>query len=132
MELYIPCGFYLNCPKVNTPDNTPLRDYINVVDLNEAHIVGLDYLEKNGKSEILNLGTGTGNSVLEVVRLVENAAAKKISVKETIPRIGDPERLISSIKKAGKILDWKPKKTIKDSVNSLLKWYKKHPNGWKN
>jgi UDP-glucose 4-epimerase len=69
--------FFLTCPEVDTPDKTPIRDYVNVVDLNEAHLKALEYLVKGGKSDIINLGTGTGNSVLEIVEQV-----KKITVKE--------------------------------------------------
>ena len=62
--------FYLTCPRVNTPDGTPIRDYINVVDLNRAHIKAIEHLLGGGKSEIFNLGTGSGNSVLEIVEKV--------------------------------------------------------------
>jgi len=62
--------FFLTCPEVATPDKTPIRDYINVVDLNEAHLKAYEYLSSNKPSEIINLGTGTGNSVLEVVEQV--------------------------------------------------------------
>ena len=69
--------FYLTCPEVDTPDGTPIRDYINVVDLNEAHILALNYLQKGGKSEIVNLGTGNGNSVLEIVKEVQTLKRQK-------------------------------------------------------
>lgn len=63
--------FYLTCPKVKTPDGTPIRDYINVVDLNEAHLQALKHLLGGGESQIINLGTGKGNSVLEIVNKVQ-------------------------------------------------------------
>jgi len=71
--------FYLTCPKVDTPDKTPIRDYVNVVDLNEAHLLAVEKLlrEKN-IFEVINLGTGTGNSVLEIVEEVEKITGKKI------------------------------------------------------
>jgi UDP-glucose 4-epimerase len=122
--------FYLTCPKVETPDGTPIRDYINVVDLNEAHLLGLEYLSRKGKSEILNLGTGTGNSVLEIVRKVQEISGKKFYIGKTKQREGDYAKTYASIKKAKKVLNWQPRRTIEDSVKSLIKWYKAHPSGW--
>lgn len=122
--------FYLTCPEVDTPDKTPIRDYVNVVDLNEAHLKALGYLLGGGKSEIINLGTGTGNSVLEIVKKVEEVTGKKIALKKTSPRQGEYAKMIASIEKAKKVLDWQPKRTIEDSIRSLVKWYKIHPKGW--
>lgn len=122
---------FLTCPEVKTPDKTPIRDYINVVDLNEAHLKALEYLINGGKNNIINLGTGTGNSVLEIVNKVQEVTHVKFDLKTTEPRKGDPARLIASIEKAKKILNWEPKRTIKDSVSSLVKWYTNHPKGWK-
>lgn len=123
--------FYLTCPVVKTTDKTPIRDYINVVDLNMAHIKALDYLQKGGGSEIINLGTGKGNSVLEIVKLIEKETGVKIVLNKTTPRQGEYAEMVASIKKAKKVLGWKPKHTLEDSVKSLLIWYKLHPNGWK-
>lgn len=122
--------FYLVCPVVDTPDKTPVRDYVNVMDLNEAHLAALDYLMKGGKSEVINLGTGTGNSVLEIVTKVQEVTGAKFDINKTDPRKGDPAKLVASIAKAKKVLNWQPKRTIEDSVKSLVIWYKKYPNGW--
>lgn len=122
--------FYLTCPEVDTPDKTPIRDYIDVVDLNEAHLKALEYLLTNKKSEIINLGTGTGSSVLEVVSQVKELTGVEIPIEKANTRQGDDAKKIADIKKAEKILEWKPKRTIVDSVKSLLIWYKNHPNGW--
>jgi UDP-glucose 4-epimerase len=122
--------FFLTCPKVDTPDKTPIRDYVNVVDLNEAHLSALEYLEKENKSEIINIGTGKGNSVLEVINQVEKETGKKIEVQKTTAREGDSARLVASIEKAKKVLGWEPKRTIADSIKSLDLWYKAHPHGW--
>lgn len=123
--------FYLTCPQVATPDKTPIRDYVNVVDLNEAHLLAVEYLLKKGKSEIVNLGTGAGNSVLEVIKKVEEVTGKKIEMKKTTPRQGEYAKIYASIEKAKKILGWQPKRTIKDSIVSLISWYKKNPDGWR-
>jgi len=122
--------FYLTCPEVNTPDKTPIRDYINVVDLNEAHLLALNYLESTGKSEIINLGTGTGNSVLEIVAKVKELTGKDIPIEKANTRIGDDPKKIADISKAKEILNWTPSRTIGDSVKSLIGWYKNHPHGW--
>jgi UDP-glucose 4-epimerase len=123
--------FYLTCPEVDTPDKTPIRDYIDVVDLNTAHLKALEYLISTGKSEIINLGTGAGNSVLEVVNQVKKLTGIEIPIEKANTRQGDDAKKIADISKAEKILGWKPSKTIEDSVKSLLVWYKSHPNGWK-
>lgn len=123
--------FYLTCPKVATPDKTPVRDYINVVDLNEAHIKALEYLFLGGKSEIVNLGTGGGNSVLEIVNKVQEMTKVKFDLKKGKPRKGEYAKMIADINKAKRILGWKPKRNLGDSVNSLIKWYGTKPRGWK-
>ncbi len=122
--------FFLTCPEVDTPDKTPIRDYIDVVDLNEAHLKALEYLISNKKSEIVNLGTGTGNSVLEVVDQVKKLTGIEIPIEKANTRQGDDAKKIADIKLANEILNWQPKRTIEDSVKSLLVWYKSHPNGW--
>lgn len=122
--------FYLTCPTVDTPDETPIRDYINVVDLNEAHIKAIELILKNDESHIINLGTGTGNSVLEIVNEVQQVTGKKFDLSKGEQRKGEYAKMIASIEKAKKILGWAPKRTIKSSVESLTTWYSQHPNGW--
>ncbi|MCL4366553.1 UDP-glucose 4-epimerase GalE [Patescibacteria group bacterium] len=122
--------FFLTCPKVNTPDGTPIRDYINVVDLNLAHLKAVEYLLKGKNSQIINLGTGQGNSVLEIIKKVEEMTGYQFDLQKTDPRQGEYAEMIASIEKAEKLLDWKPQRTIKDSIESLVKWYKEHPQGW--
>lgn len=122
--------FHLTFKKMKTSDGSPIRDYINVVDLNEAHIKALEYLQKGGKSEVINIGTEKGNSVLEIVNTVQKILEVKFDVSKGVPRKGEPTKLIADIRRAKKVLGWKPKRTIKDSVESLVTWYKKHPHGW--
>ncbi len=124
--------FHLTCAKVDTPDGTPIRDYVNVVDLNEAHIKALDYLFKGGKSELIGLGTGTGNSVLEIVNKVQGLCDVSFDLKQGEARKGEYAKMIADISKAKKILGWKPKRSIEDSIKSLIKWYKRNPSGWEN
>jgi UDP-glucose 4-epimerase len=122
--------FYLTCPEVDTPDKTPIRDYINVVDLNEAHLNAFEYLMKEQKSDIINLGTGTGNSVLEVVKEVGKITGKEIAIDKANTRQGDDAKKVADITKAKTVLGWTPKRTMEDSVKSLVAWYKTHPQGW--
>ncbi len=123
--------FYLTCPKVDTSDETPIRDYINVVDLNEAHVLALKRLLNGDKSVILNLGTGNGNSVLEIVEKVQEITGVKFDLKKGEPRKGEYAKIYADISRARKVLKWTPKRSIEDSVESLVKWYTKHPQGWK-
>ncbi|MEK7634223.1 MAG: UDP-glucose 4-epimerase GalE [Patescibacteria group bacterium] len=122
--------FYLTCPEVDTPDKTPIRDYIDVVNLNEAHLKALEYLISTGKSDVVNLGTGAGSSVLEVVNQVKKLTGIEIPIEKANTRLGDDAKKIADISKAEKVLGWKPSRTIEDSVKSLIIWYKSHPNGW--
>lgn len=123
-------SFYLTCPEVDTPDKTPTRDYINVVDLNEAHLKAIEYLSSGGTSEVINLGTGSGNSVLEIIGKVREITGVEFEPKKTSLRQGEYAKMIASTEKAAKILKWSPRRTIEDSVRSLSLWYKTHPRGW--
>ena len=123
--------FHLTCPRVETSDGTPIRDYTNVVDLNRAHLLGLEYLFNGGESEIVNLGTGTGNSVMEIIEEVKKATGATINIDTSEARQGEYATMIADIKKAEKILGWKPEHSLTDSVNSLVMWYKDRPHGWK-
>ena len=123
-------SFYLNYTKVNTPDGSPIRDYVNVVDLNEAHIKAVERLDTATSSDIFNLGTGVGNSVLEIIKTVERVTGVKLELKEGERRKGDVSKAVASNEKITRMLGWKPTRSIEDSVNTLVKWYKAHPNGW--
>lgn len=123
--------FYLTCGKFDTPDGTPIRDYVNVVDLNTAHLKALEYLMNGGNSEIINLGTGTGNTVMEIVKKVQEITGKEIKVDTATARQGEYAKMIASIEKAEKVLGWKPEHTLQQSVESLVKWYTDRPHGWK-
>jgi len=122
--------FYLTCPTVDTTDKTPIRDYINVVDLNEAHIKALEYLTHGGKSITFNLGTGTGNSVLEIVNAVQKETNVQFDLKHTSPRKGEYAKMVADITQAHYVLDWSPKRSLQQSIHSLTLWYKAHPHGW--
>ncbi len=122
--------FEMTCSRFDTPDGTPIRDYVNVVDLNEAHIMALSYLMDGGSSTTINLGTGTGNSVKEIVMKVQELTGKKYDLKEGTPRQGEYATMIASTQKAKDVLGWEPKHTLSESVQSLVDWYGRHPHGW--
>lgn len=123
--------FSLVCPVVDTPDKTPIRDYLNVVDLNEAHLQAIQYLLDGGESQIINLGTGKGDSVLEIVEEVRLVTGKQFALKKAETRSGDPARLVASNKKAKEVLGWEPKRSLEESITSMVRWYQKRPLGWK-
>ncbi len=123
--------FSLTCPKVGTPDKTPIRDYINVVDLCEAHLMALEYLKHKGANVTLNLGTGAGNSVREIIDTVQKVTGRSFRIGRARPRSGEYPKMIAATSKAKKVLGWKPTHTLKDSITSLVSWYTKHPGGWK-
>lgn len=122
--------FFITCAKVDTPDKTPIRDYINVVDLADAHLKAVDYLQKGGKNQIINLGTGIGDSVLEILQKVQLVLGVKFDIQTSLPREGEYAKMIASIEKAKQILDWSPSRSLEDSITSLTTWFKAHPRGW--
>ncbi len=92
-----------------TPDGTAIRDYIHVMDLAEAHLLALDYLNETKKSDVFNLGYGHGYSVREVVDTAKKVTGIDFPVEETDRRPGDPAVLIADSTKAKQTLNWKPK-----------------------
>jgi UDP-arabinose 4-epimerase len=109
-----------------TPDGTCLRDYIHVNDLADAHVRALQHLEQGGESIAVNLGTGKGNSVLEVIHAA--AAATGQPVRRTIGprRPGDPPALIADPSKAKEVLGWTAQRNLTDIVNSAWNFMSKN------
>ena len=123
--------FFYTCPAVKTPDKTPIRDYIDVEDLAEAHFLAFEHLNRQGKSQILNLGNGRGFSVKEIVSQVEKSFGVKMPKKKAPARKGEYAEIFADSRKAQKILKWKPKKSLSESIESLKKWYENRPLGHK-
>lgn len=114
-----------------TPDGTPIRDYIHVVDLADAHISALDYLRSAGPSDFLNLGTGRGYSVLEVIECAREITGRDIRVRIESPRPGDPARLIADPSKAKAVLGWQPAVSdLRAIVRSAWDWRVLYPQGY--
>ena len=115
----------------NTPDGTAIRDYIHVVDLAKAHVVALErLLKKNTKDsfEVFNLGTGNGNSVLDVVKTFEKATSVQLNYKISPRREGDIEQVWADTSIANKELGWKTEKSLADALQSAWEWEKKYRN----
>ena len=104
-----------------TPDGTCIRDYIHVNDLAEAHVMGLEYLNK-GESTAMNLGTGKGNSVHEVVAAVEQITRRKVPTQITPRRAGDPPELVADPVFAEKRLNWKARRSLEEIISTAWKW----------
>ncbi len=123
--------FEFNYQKVNTPDGSPIRDFINVVDLAMAHISAYEYLIKSNASDIFNLGTGQGNSVLELVSHVKRVMGVDFPISESpARRTGEIPQIFADYKKAKEILGWEPKRNLDTSIKTLAEFYKNHPHGW--
>jgi len=115
-----------------TPDGTCLRDYIHVTDLAQAHIQAITYLMNGGKSDIFNLGNGTGFSVKQVVETARKVTGRVMPAKIEARRAGDPAILIASSDKARSILGWKPEHdTLEEIIDTAWKWHRAHPNGYR-
>lgn len=105
-----------------TPDGTCIRDYTNVVDLAEAHVIALQHLTSGKPSFTVNLGTGEGSSVKDVIHTVEEVTGKKVPIKIVPRRAGDPPSLVADPARALKVLNWKTKRSLKDSVSTAWAW----------
>jgi UDP-glucose 4-epimerase len=111
-----------------TPDGTPIRDYIHVIDLADAHILALEHLRHGGASDLLNLGTGRGFSVLEVIETARKVTGREIPVQIESPRPGDPSRLVADPAKAKALLGWEPVVSdLHSIIRSAWDWRLRNP-----
>jgi len=113
-----------------TPDGTPIRDYVHVTDLAEAHICALDHLRRGGASDFLNLGTGTGYSVFEVIESARKVTGRPIRARIEGPRPGDPARLVADATRAKQVLGWSPAANLEAIIRSAWDWKQRHPRGY--
>jgi UDP-glucose-4-epimerase GalE len=104
-----------------TPDGTCVRDYIHVNDLADAHIKGLEYLD-GGTSVALNLGTGHGHSVREVLATIKAVTGREVPSRMAPARPGDPPALVADPARAEKLLNWKAKRSLEEIVATAWKW----------
>ena len=111
-----PTAFKIFGTDYETADGTAVRDYIHVLDLAEAHVRAIERLADGGESMALNLGTGTGTSVREIVTAVERASGVTLKPLESPRRAGDPPVLVADSSKAQGLLDWTPQRSDVDTV----------------
>ena len=105
-----------------TPDGTCIRDYIHVNDLATAHVKALERLAGGSESFAVNLGTGTGCSVQQVISAIEQATGKKVQRKMAPRRAGDPPELVADPRKAEKLLQWKAERGLREVVQTAWNW----------
>ena len=115
----------------DTPDGTGVRDYIHVVDLARGHVKALDMIEKNCGLEVYNLGTGTGYSVLDIVKAFERANGVEIPYEIKPRRAGDIATCYADPTKAREKLGWEAVYGIEDMCRDSYNWQKKNPNGYR-
>lgn len=115
----------------NTPDGTNVRDYVHPFDLADAHILAVDYLRNGNESSAFNLGSSTGFSNLEIVKVAREVTGKEIPAEIAARRGGDPDTLIAASEKARKVLGWKPEfDDIHKIIETAWKWHTTHPQGY--
>lgn len=119
----------------STVDGTGVRDYIHVVDLADAHVKAIVFINKtqilNEYPLIINIGTGEGYSVLEMVKAFEKASEKKVAYKIAPRRGGDIASCFADVSLAKEKLGWQAKKSLEDMCESSWKWQSSNPNGYK-
>ena len=112
-----------------TPDGTCIRDYIHVDDLATAHVAALEKLRPGAELK-LNLGTGHGASVQEVIDVCQEVTGRPITVRRVGRREGDPPQLVADASAAKRELGWQAKYSMREIIESAWNWHKKHPHGY--
>jgi UDP-glucose 4-epimerase len=115
----------------DTPDGTGVRDYIHVADLAEGHVAALRHLLEGGASHTVNLGTGQGSSVLEVVRAFEAASGRKIPYRVLPRRPGDVAACWADCSRAQQLLGWRARRTLHDMCADAWTWQRNNPAGYR-
>ncbi len=121
---------HLQYTRVNTFDGSPIRDYVDVLDIANANLKALEYLKHNEKSDVFNLGTGKGYSVKQIISKIETVLKVKISFEREPRREGEPAKVYASYSKAKRLLGWQPATPLEDSICNLANWYRTHPKGY--
>jgi UDP-glucose 4-epimerase len=116
-------NFTINGKDYDTPDGTCIRDFVHVNDVVDAHLLAIDYLEKNGTPNYFNLGTGRGYSVLEIIKRIEKVLGIKVTYKFGERRRGDPNCLVADISLARKVLGYEPKHDIDSIIKTAYDWH---------
>jgi UDP-glucose 4-epimerase len=114
----------------NTHDGTGVRDYIHVMDLADGHVKAIDKIKDFTEVMTINLGTGKGYSVLDMVKAFEKASGKKVPYKIAPRRAGDIAKCFANPSYAKKILGWEAKKGTEEMCEDSWKWQSNNPNGY--
>ena len=114
----------------DTRDGTGERDYIHVEDLARAHLAAIDFTDENTGCDAINIGTGRGATVLEMVNAFEKASGRAVPYQIRPRRDGDVARSLAAVKKAENLLGWKAKLDIDDMCQTTWKWQSENPNGY--
>jgi UDP-glucose 4-epimerase len=115
----------------DTPDGFGVRDYVHPMDLVDAHLLALDYLERENKSDVFNLGSSTGFSVKQMVDTAEKVVGKPIPQETGLRRPGDPDTLVADSTKARQTLGWQPQyDNVEKIIATAWNWTEKHPDGY--
>jgi UDP-glucose-4-epimerase GalE len=112
-----------------TPDGTCIRDYIHVEDLADAHVKALDFLDRGGATTAINVGTGVGSSVFEVLRAIETVAGRQVPHEIVEPRAGDPAATFADATRAAELLGWKAAHGLDHIVETAYRWHAAHVDG---
>jgi UDP-glucose-4-epimerase GalE len=113
-----------------TPDGTAIRDYVHVVDLAEAHVKALEHLEAGGDTAVLNLGTGVGSSVFEVLGAAERVIGRPVPHELVARRPGDPVALYADTSRSEKVLGWRAQLGLDEILASAWAWHSTHLDGY--
>ena len=114
----------------DTPDGTGVRDYIHVVDLAKGHVKAINYIFSNPGLDVINLGTGVGYSVLDMVKAFGKACGKEIPYEIKPRRAGDIAMCYADPAKAAKVLGWKAEKGLDEMCADTWRWQSQNPNGY--
>jgi UDP-glucose-4-epimerase GalE len=118
-------GFTIYGDDYPTPDGTAIRDYVHVIDLIDAHVRALGYLLSGGETNIFNLGSGTGYSVMEMIVAAREALGRPDFSPGVVPRrAGDPAVLVASSEKALRVLGWSPSRSLADIITDAAAWHR--------
>ncbi len=115
-----------------TADGTAIRDYVHVADIADAHLRALDVALDGGAAVAVNLGTGTGRSVREVVETARRVTGRAVPTVERPRRPGDPPELVAAVGRAATLLGWRPSHSgLEEILSSAWRWHQAHPQGYR-
>jgi UDP-glucose 4-epimerase len=112
-----------------TPDGTAIRDYVHVMDLAEGHVAAVEYLKSHPRYDVINLGTGHGVSVLEMIASFEHACGRRLPTRVVERRPGDSPELWADVSKAADVLGWTARRSLDEMTADVWRWQRTNPEG---